>query len=131
LRAPSGCGWKDKDQMNSKQAKEILYNTKHDPDVAEAVGTILDMAERLQRALALASRQIYAENDCPATCHPMPWPECGKPICGRRGPECWQRFLRERARNERVCRICGYTDKSDGLKCTWVEDDICSRCVEK
>jgi hypothetical protein len=117
--------------MNYRQAKEILYNTQHDPEIAEAVGIVMDMADRLQRSLALACRRIYAENDCPATCVPMPWPECGRQSCGYRGPECWQRYYREKARTEQVCRVCGYTEDNAGLKCTWVEDDLCSRCAEK
>lgn len=117
--------------MNFKQAKETLYNTQHEPEVAEAIGIVLDMAERLQRALALASRTIYDKDDCPFTCVSVSWPECGKPSCGYRGPECWQRYFRERARTEKICRVCGYTEDNAGLECTWVEDDLCNRCAEK
>lgn len=116
--------------MNFRTAKETLNNTRLDPDIAEAIGVILDTTERLQKALALASRTIFDWNDCPATSVGLLWTECGKNICGRRGPECWQRYLRERARSDQICRVCGYTDDNAGLRCTWVEADLCSRCAE-
>ncbi len=117
--------------MNFKQAKEVIYNAKLEPNAAEAVGVLMDMAERLQRALALASRTIFDKDDCPFSYFPVSWPECGRQNCGYKGPECWQRYFRERARTDRICRVCGYTEDNAGLECTWVEDDLCSRCAEK
>lgn len=117
--------------MNLFKAKEVLYNTQHEPEIAEAIETVLDMADRFQRALALASRIIYEENDCPFTWVQVSWRECGRQNCGHNGSECWQRYFRERARTEKICRICGYTEDSTGLKCTWNEDDLCNRCAEK
>lgn len=117
--------------MNFKHAKEIIYSSRLDAEVAEAVGVVMDMAERLQRALALSSRTIYDKDDCPFSCIPVSWPECGKQSCGFTGPECWQRYFREKARTEQICRVCGYTEDNPGLECTWVEEDLCSRCAEK
>lgn len=120
--------------MNYKTAKETLCNTQLAPEVLQAVEIILDTASRFQRALALASRYIDDRDDCPFCNLPenmQVWKECGQSACGRIGPECWQRYFRERARSERVCRVCGYTDDSTGLKSEWVEDDLCNRCAER
>ncbi len=120
--------------MNYKTAKEMLCRIQLEPDVAQAVGIILDTSARFQRALALASRFIDDRHDCPFCNLPenlQAWKECGQSVCRHIGPECWQRYFRERARSEKVCRVCGYTDDSAGLKSEWVEDDLCSRCADR
>jgi len=120
--------------MNYKAAKEILCNAQLAPEVLQAVEVILDTSARFQRALALASRYIDTGDDCPF-CNVLPnmqvWKECGRSVCGHIGPECWQRYFRERSRSEQVCRVCGYTDDSEALKSEWVEDDLCNRCAER
>lgn len=119
--------------MNYKTARETLYNTQLEPFVAQAVGLVLDTADRLQRALALASRTIDDYLDCPFSNlakNMQVWRECGKSACGHTGPECWQRYFRERARSEQICRVCGCTENNafkDG--CDWAEPDLCSVCA--
>ena len=121
--------------MNYKAAKETLYNTQLEPLVAQAVGVLLDTADRLQRALALASHMVDDYSNCPFCFFPenwAGWPECAKTICGYKGPECWQRYFRERARSEQICRVCGCTqDNACEGGCSWEEPDLCSSCAAK
>lgn len=121
--------------MNYKTARETLYNTQLEPSVAQAVGIVLDTVDRFQKALALASRFMDDYFNCPFSNLPENmgvWKECGKSACGHTGSECWQRYFRERARSEQICRVCGCTENNacEG-GCSWVEPDLCSACARK
>lgn len=44
----------------------------------------------------------------------------------------WQDYFIERVENEQVCRVCGCTENNACLGgCHWVEEDLCSQCVDK
>jgi len=49
----------------------------------------------------------------------------------RPGWACWQEYLLEITKTERICRICGCTQNNTCLGgCWWVDVDLCSSCAE-
>jgi len=90
--------------------------------------------DKLRKAFALACR-IFGDNFCcPLETYQERFPGCnGKTKACRDIEEwnCWQRHFLYIADNEQVCRVCGCTeDNACPGGCSWVEPDLCSRCVE-
>lgn len=88
------------------------------------------------KAFVLACRSMSDIAGCPATIGVVEWagwPECNGEIdeCGDRDLwECWQKYFRERVEEEPICRICGCTQENAcPCGCSWVEEDLCSRCA--
>lgn len=92
-------------------------------------------SEKMQKEFALACRFLADTFGCPAHAVNPEFPECNGEADKCRDVdqwECWQRYFRERAENEQVCRVCGCTwDNACPGGCWWAEEDLCSACVGK
>lgn len=96
------------------------------------------MNEQLQKAFALSCRILADYAGCPAEVSEGKWeakPNCMKDevICeGANCWKCWQDYLLDRAADEPICRACGCTqDRACDGGCEWVEENLCSRCVNE
>lgn len=88
-----------------------------------------------QKSFALACRFLADTFGCPAYTTSADFPECSgeSDKCENVDQwECWQRYFKEILKNEQVCRICGCTwNNACPGGCYWVEEDLCSACVDK
>lgn len=95
---------------------------------------LIKQNNELQKTFVLACR-ILSDFDCPSIMMGTGWTECSGEYgsCGDRDQwECWQKYFVERVRSELVCRICGCTQNNACQGgCYWVEEDLCSSCVDK
>ena len=88
-----------------------------------------------RKGFALACRFLADNVGCPASVSPgVHFPECNgeEEQCGNEALwECWQRYFQERMESEQVCRVCGCTDDNACPGgCWWVEEVLCSACVD-
>lgn len=92
--------------------------------------------EDIRKAFVLACRFISDNFDCPAADADADFPECSGELdeCGNVDRwKCWQRHFLDHVKSEQVCRVCGCTENNacQPYGCSWVEEDLCSACVEK
>lgn len=100
--------------MNFKEAKQYFHETPQDTETCLAYYAVLDEAEKLQKAFALACRHLHDEFGL-----------------GESGPAL-QRAILDRVDDEYVCSVCGCTEDDARIVLHfWASEDLCSACAGK
>lgn len=120
--------------MKNDKVVKFLYESSGTPlaQADEAAKAI----NNFQKAFVLACR-ILGNNYCPAEAYndidTKNCPDnCGLPESNESEWNCWQKKILDEVESEQVCRVCGCTqDNACPGGCYWVEEDLCSKCVER